>query len=120
MVTPVLYRFYRHLRTTQPQPLRGAGWVAALELPAWPDLRGVHPPMGKGDKCLLQVRDSHSREEKKKSHHACWCITFYGIACHILLLIYEHPHHITSTKQDIFTSLYPTQITLWLKYALTP
>lgn len=62
--------------------------------------------------------DRYSGEEKA-SHHTCWCIAFYGTACHILLLVYEHPHHITSVKRDMFTSLYPTKITLWLKYALT-
>lgn len=63
----MLYRFCRHPHTTQPRPLRGAGWVATLELPAWPDLQGVHPPMGKGDKRHLQVGDIHSGEEKKEN-----------------------------------------------------
>jgi len=65
VATPVLYRFCGHLHTTQCQSLHGAGWVAALELPAWPDLQGVRLPMGKGDKCPLQVGGSRSREEKK-------------------------------------------------------
>lgn len=104
---------------TQPQPLHGAGWVTPLEFPAGHgQSSSEHPPTGKGDKCHLQVGDRYSGEEKA-SHHSCWYIAFYGTVCHIWLLIYEHPHHIISAKQDIFTSLYPTKITLWLKYVLT-
>lgn len=74
--------------------------------PHWSSLPGQNPTeqphTGKGDKCHLQVGDRYSGEEKA-SHHTCWCAAFYGTACHILLLVYEHPHHINETRYVYFT-----------------
>lgn len=97
------YRFCHHLHKTQGQALPGAGWVAGLELPAWPELRGVHPLAGKGDKGLLQVGNSHSGEEKKMSscmlvHSILWqCLS------HFTAYIWtSSPHHINKTRYIYF------------------
>lgn len=93
-----------------PRPHNPDPSVVLAGSPHWSSLPAQnpseHPPIGRGDKYHLQVGDRY-REEEKASHHTCWCIAFYGMACHILLLLYEHPHRITSTKQDTFISLYP-------------
>lgn len=74
-----------------------AGLVATLELCAQQTSRV----------CIHQRWQIPPAGRKKIS--LCMLVhSIYGGAWHILLLMYEHPHHITSTKQDIFTSLYPT------------
>lgn len=83
-----------------------AGWLHCSSLPGQTSGVRIHP-WARVTKASCKWGIVTAGEEKK-CHHACWCIAFYGRACHILLLIYEHAHHIASTKQDIFTSPYPT------------
>lgn len=88
VVTPVLYRQpCGHLLTIQSKPLCSAGWVATLELPAWPDLQGVHPPMGKGDKWHLEVGESHSGEGKIISSHMLVCSILWHSLSHFTACI---------------------------------